>query len=87
MNTAQKRLLDKTISAVGWLCVISGGGLALLILSIGVVTENSGLLNELFGFRDMGRFVWSVLPVGIVLLWVRAFMRAGNTDEQSRQVR
>lgn len=84
MNSAQKKLLDTTIGVVGWLCVASGGGLALMILAIGFATDNSGLLKELLRYKDMGQFVWTVLPIGIALLWIRAFIRAGSSEEQKR---
>ncbi len=82
MNAAQKKLLDKTIGVVGWLCVVIGGGLALLILAVGLIESDAGVLKDIFRLRHEGLLIWSTLPPGVVLLWVRAFMRAGSSENQ-----
>lgn len=82
MNAAQKKLLDKTMGVVGWLCTAIGGGLALLMLSVGIFTKDARVLNDIFRLRHEGMLIWSTLPLGVVLLWVRAFMRAGNSEDQ-----
>lgn len=81
MNTAQKKLLDKTMGVVGWLCVAIGGGLALLMLAVGVASKDLRVLNDIFRLRHEGLLIWSTLPPGVALLWIRAFMRAGNSEE------
>lgn len=84
MNTAQRKLLDKTLGVLGWMCVAIGGGLALLILSVGILTKDVGVLNDIFKLRHEGMLIWSTLPPSIVLLWVRAFLRAGHSADQGR---
>jgi hypothetical protein len=82
MNTAQKKLLDKTMGVVGWPCVVIGGGLALLMSAAAIITVDASVFGDIFRLRREGLLIWSTLPLGVVLLWVRAFMRAGSSENQ-----
>ena len=79
MTNEQIKLIDKTLSVVGYLCITG----VFSILGFGVVVgvffdENIGNYYESFFDPSNGGVIfYPLLIIGIILLWIRSFLRAG----------
>jgi hypothetical protein len=82
MNTAQKALIEKTLRLLGWLGVLITGGILIYAWSF-VFTQPEytflAFVMDLFSLKG-ALMVWPPLAVGVVLLWLSAFVRAGTTS-------
>lgn len=83
MNIDQRRLVEKTLGLIGvaliaaWALMIAWG---LVRLAGGHMTIER-FFSGMFDTRDAALFIWPPFVVGLVLLWVRAYLRAGGGQE------
>lgn len=85
MNSEQRSLIEKTLGGFGWLGVVVTCAIlayALFHFSTTATYEASQFVRELFSLEDAALIVWPPLAIGLVLLWLRAFVRAGGSRER-----
>lgn len=85
MNSEQRSLIEKTLGGFGWLGVVVTCAIlayALFYLSTTATYKTSQLVRDLFSLEDAALIVWPPLAIGLVLLWIRAFIRAGGSGER-----
>lgn len=82
MNTAQKVLIEKTLRLIGWAGVLITVGILIYAASF-IFTEPEytafELISDLFSMKA-ALLVWPPLMIGVVLLWLSAFVRAGRSS-------
>ncbi|WP_460091145.1 hypothetical protein [Pseudomonas sp. S2_E02] len=81
MNNAQKVLIEKTLRVLGWAGILITAGILIYAGSF-VFTQPeytlSAFIRDLFSLKAVW-IVWWPLGVGVVLLWLNAFVRASRT--------
>lgn len=81
MNSAQKLLVEKALGWLAYLCMAVTCAILIWVLykfSIDIDYRFERLIVELFSPSRGALFVWPPLGAGLILLWLRAFMRAGR---------
>ena len=72
MNEAQLDLVEHTLRIIGWLALVAG----VLILVLGF--SNHLVLEDILDAEGGAFIVWPPFIIGVVALWIRAFIRAGR---------
>ena len=72
MNAAQRNLVERSLRVVGWLA------LALWVLILVVGLANNLYVRDIFDTEEAAYIVWPPFFIGVLSLWMRAYMRAGN---------
>ncbi|ERH56542.1 hypothetical protein [Pseudomonas simiae] len=82
MNNAQKLLIEKTLRLVGWAGVLITGAI-LIYAAFFIFTDPEytafELISDLLSMKA-ALLVWPPLVVGVVLLWLSEFVRAGRSS-------
>ena len=72
MNAAQRNLVERSLRVVGWLA------LALWVLTLVIGFGNNWDASDFFDTEEAAYTVWPPFIIGVLSLWMRAYMRAGN---------
>jgi hypothetical protein len=83
MNSAQKLLIEKTLGWVGWLAIAAPIGMLLYgFFLLATISDYrfTTFWHHLF-MEEEALMIWPPLIIGFILLWARAFSRAGGHGE------
>lgn len=72
MNEAQTNLVERTLKVIGLLALMLG----IFILVVGLA--NNLYVRDIFDADEAAFIVWPPFIIGIIALWVRAYIRAGR---------
>ena len=74
MNAAQRDLVERSLKVLGWVFAVALG----LVLFAGFANRGTRFIEDIFDPDEAATIVWPLLVAAAVLLWTRAFMRAGR---------
>ena len=72
MSEAQLDLVERTLRIIGWLALVVG----VLVLVLGF--SNHLVLEDILDTEGGAFIVWPPFIIGVIALWIRAFIRAGR---------
>ena len=81
MNSAQKLLVERTLGWLAYLCMAVTCTILIWVLYEFSIDEDypfERLIKDLVSPSRGALIVWPPLGAGLILLWLRAFMRAGR---------
>lgn len=74
MNAAQRDLVERSLRVLGWVFAVALG----LVLFSGFANRGTRFIEDIFDPDEAATIVWPLLVAASVLLWTRAFLRAGR---------
>ncbi|KTB66980.1 MULTISPECIES: hypothetical protein [Pseudomonas] len=83
MNNAQKLLIERSLRRLGLWLIATFIGLitwGIIRLSINQRFTFERFMDGIFSIEDAALIVWPPLFIGVLSVWLSAFMKAGRSD-------